>query len=190
MGRFPPVGIQIINNGGGNTPIPPTPTPQTGTPASNGSPIVSTPGSNALVASVNFSNMNVQYFKINLEATKTNIYGEATEKWYYPQVLVRCIVARGTIANSEDEFGVGTAQSITVTIPDAIIQEYNFKPEVGDIMMDRELFYEVNSIDSQFVTAPGSLTQGAQGTTGYILTYVLTGYLTRITKLNLIEYYQ
>lgn len=144
-----------------------------------------------LVSSVLFSNMNVKYFKINLERTKTNIYGEALEKWYYQGLDVKCNIERGITSNGDDEFGVNINQNITVNIPKALLIKYNFLPEVGDILMDRERYYEVNSIDSQFVTIPGvGASNGIQGTTGQIVMYSLTCYLTRITKLNLIEYYQ
>lgn len=146
---------------------------------------------NGLNNSINFSNMNVIYHKINLFATKSNIYGESLEKWYYPPLFVKCFIDRGITSNSDDEFGVNISQTITITISRDYIQKYNFIPEVGDIVMDRERYYEVNSLDSQFFTIPGTATpNGTQGTTGQSLSYVLTCYLTRITKLNLIENYQ
>jgi hypothetical protein len=145
---------------------------------------------NAIVGSVLFSNMNVKYFKINLESTVTNIYQESLEKWYYTGLNVRCSIDRGVTSNAVDEFGVNIAQTINVTIPKALLISYNFMPEVGDIVMDRERYYEVNSIDSQFITIPGvSAGNEKLGTSGQTLTYTLTCHLTRVTKLNLIEYY-
>ena len=88
-------------------------------------------------------------FKINLEQTKTNMYGEAIEKWYYTGVDVRCTLERGPITNTLDEFGVDISNTLTVHIPRALLQSYNFMPEVGDLVFDREKYYEVNSIDSQ-----------------------------------------
>lgn len=144
-----------------------------------------------LVGQTLYTNMNVNYFKINLEETKTNMYGEAIEKWYYNPVNVRCILERGEITNGDDDFGVTIANTLKITIPRALLQSYNFLPEVGDIVMDREKYYEINSIDTQFVTVPGTgASNGILGTTGQVVLYVLQGYLTRITKLNIIPYYQ
>ena len=57
--------------------------------------------------------------------------------------------------------------------------------------MDRERYYELNSLDSQFFTIPGTgAANGVSGTTGQTIIYVLSCYLTRITKLNIIPYYQ
>ena len=71
---------------------------------------------NGLNNTINYGNMNVIYHKINLEATKTNIYGEALEKWYYPPLFVKCLIDRGATTNADDEFGVTVSQTITVSI--------------------------------------------------------------------------
>lgn len=146
---------------------------------------------NTVVASTLYTNMNVGYFKINLEETKTNMYGESLEKWYFSGVNVRCTIDRGKIENTLDEFGVDLTNIITVNIPRALLQSYNFMPEVGDLVFDREKYYEVNSIDSQFITMPGTgASNGNLGTSGQVITYTLTCNLTRTTKLNIIPYYQ
>ena len=149
-------------------------------------------GDDALAAAVDYMNMDVKYFKINLESTKTNMYGEALEKWYYPPLEVKCIIERAEIVNGDDEFGVTVSNDIVVKIPRSSLETYGFFPEVGDIVMDREKMYEINSIDQNFITLPGGT--GAQSTTGdtagVTVLFILKGYLTRITKLNLIEYYQ
>ena len=159
--------------------------------SSGGNTNVGNPLDPIIVSQTLYTNMNVLYHKLNLELTKTNIYGEALEKWYYQPVNVRCTIERGEITFGDDEYGVTVANTIKVNIPKALLQQYNFLPEVGDILMDRERYYEVNSIDTQFVTMPGTNTQNSViGTTGQIVTFVLSGYLTRITKLNIIPYYQ
>ena len=137
------------------------------------------------------TNQTVIYYKINLERTVVNMYGESLEKWYYNGINVRCNIDRGATTNSDDDFGVNVAQNITVNIPRALIQSYNFMPEIGDILMYRERYYEVSGLDSIFTTIPGTnAPNGVLGTTGQITIFTLTCYLTRITKLNIIEYYQ
>ena len=150
------------------------------------------PGDDALTTAVDYMNMDVKYYKINLESTKTNMYGESLEKWYYPPLQVKCIIERAEIVNGDDEFGVTVSNDIVVKIPRSSLDVYGFLPEVGDVIMDREKMYEINSIDQNFITLPGGT--GAQSTTGdtagVTVLFILKGYLTRITKLNLIEYYQ
>jgi len=183
---------------GGTTPSPgtpaggtPPPSPPPAPPPSPGGGTTPTPTpSPAPITPVSYTNMQVGYFKINLESTKTNMYGEALEKWYYPPSIVPCLIDRGETSSTLDEFGVGLSQTITVKIPTSIMQSYNFLAEIGDIVTDRERYYEVSSVDSQFVTLPGTSNASNTATSGVFALYVLTCYLTRTTKLNLIEYYQ
>lgn len=159
----------------------------TGTPANGGGGAADT----ALQTAVDYGNMSVMYYKINLESTKTNMYGEALEKWYYPPLQTKCLITRDAITNGNDEFGVTIANTITVSIPRITLDGYQFLPEVGDVLMDREKLYEVNSIDQNFITLPGGTGQTiSNGTAGVTTIFVLSCYLTRLTKLNLIEYYQ
>jgi len=146
-----------------------------------------------LASMISYTNMSVGYFKINLEQTVTNMYGESLEKWYYPPVQVPCLIERGDFDNPEDEFGVDISQTLTVKIIRDTAESLNFIPEVGDILTDQEKYYEVKVLNTTIITIPGA--GGAQnatgdGNAGEIILYGLTCYLTRITKLNIIPYYQ
>ena len=173
-------------------PIPPSP-PSAPNPPPAGSTIPSSGViDNSIANTINYSNMVVDYFKINLESTVTNIYGEAPEKWYYPAAKVKCLIERGVITNTNDDFGVDATQTLTITIPKQNLESFNFLVEVGDIVSDRERFYEVNNIDSQFITISGggSASNQSTGTTGQVVLFILTCHLTRVTRLNLVETYQ
>lgn len=173
---------------------PEAPVTKPGTPPApamppTGSTIVNEYIEQAAAAAVKFSNMKIGYFKIDLDNTVANLYGEAIEKWYYPPVEVRCLIERGTFTNTDTEYGVEVTQTITVTIPVTYLKELNFIPEVGDIITDQERYYEVSSVDRQFITIPGTGTsESVIGTPGQIILFVLSAYLTRTSKLNLVEY--
>jgi hypothetical protein len=141
---------------------------------------------------INYSNMVVGYFKINLEQTVTNMYGESLEKWYYPPLEVKCLLERGDYTNPDDEFGVGISQTLTVKIIRDQLLDLNFIPEVGDIVTDQERYYEVNTLNTSIITIPGATAQNGNpgGTAGEIVLLNLTCHLTRTTKLNIKEYYQ
>ena len=141
---------------------------------------------------INYSNMVVGYFKINLEQTVTNMYGESLEKWYYPPLEVKCLLERGDYTNPDDEFGVGISQTLTVKIIRDQLLDLNFMPEVGDIITDQERYYEVNTLNPSIITIPGSTSQNANpgSTAGEIVLYSLICHLTRTTKLNITPYYQ
>jgi hypothetical protein len=170
--------------GGIVVPAPPPPlTPPPPPPTGGGLP----PTGPVIYPPADFSNMKVGYYKINLELTKTNIYGESLEKWYYQPFTLSCTIVRNEFTYPDDEFGTNVAHSIVATIYRDTFASFNVLPEVGDIIIDQERYYEVNSINQNLLTLPGA-SIGAAATT--VIQYVLSGNLARTTKLNLIEYYQ
>jgi hypothetical protein len=182
----------------GNFPatVPTASATKSGAPATPSSP--PTVGTNVITnyyidqaaqASVNYSNMKVGYFKIDLYKTKTNMYGESIEKWYYPPLEVKCMIERGEFAYTDTEYGPDVNQTIKVIIPRLNVEALGFTPEVGDIITDQEKYYQVNTVDRSFITIPGSGDAGAAlGTPGQVVLFTLNAYLTRTTQLNLIQY--
>jgi len=193
--KYPPTGASPAPNYAPTAPAqPPTPrpAPPTPLPPPTGSVIVAGAGGliNNLDSQIKYTNQKIGYFKIDLYNTKPNLYGESTEKWYYPPIEVKCLLERGEFTNTDTEYGVDTTQTITVTVSKTEFETtYNFTPEVGDIITDQQRYYEVNSIDRKFVTLPGTGTSSSiVGEPGLIVLYVLSAYLTRTSRLNLIKY--
>lgn len=196
--KYPPTGTGTIINYPPQPPTPPSnppapPQPPT-PPPTTGVVVQPNPGvSNNLDQQINYSNMKVGYFKIDLYNTKSNIYGESLEKWYYPPIEVKCLLERGVITNTDTEFGVDVNQTLTVTVSKTEFETtYNFTPEVGDIVTDQERYYEISSIDRQVVTLPGGIggnpAPNPGNTPNQIILYVLSCYLTRTSKLNILKY--
>lgn len=193
---WPPTGI-----GGGGSPIDTPPVfdpPILPDLPATGSGLGATPSGGggfippSLSGAINYTNMTVGYYKINLEQTVTNMYGESLEKWYYSPLEVKCLLERGDYTNPTDEFGVEIAQTLTVKIIRDQFLALNFMPEVGDIVTDQERYYEVDTLNTSIITIPGTTSQNSipGNTAGEIIMYVLTCHLTRTTKLNIREYYQ
>jgi hypothetical protein len=161
---------------------PPTPPIPTSGPAVLPNPVIN----NAVIAAINNTNERVGYFKIDLYNTKANLYGESTEKWYYPPVEVKCLLERGDVTNTDTEYGVDVSQTLTIKVPiDTFQTTYNFTPEVGDIVSESERYYEISSVNRTVITIPGGTSGGIASQT---IMYILSAYLTRTSKLNLIKY--
>jgi len=141
---------------------------------------------NSIKAAIDVTNERVGYFKIDLYNTKANIYGESTEKWYYPPVEVKCMLERGDVINTDTEYGVDVNQTLTMKVlVDTFQITYNFTPEVGDIVSESERYYEISSVNRTVVTQPGGTPGGIVSQT---IIYVLSAYLTRTSKLNIVKY--
>ena len=165
-------------------PSPPSgpPQPPSGGPAVQPNPVIN----NVINTVINSTNQRVGYFKIDLYNTKANLYGESTEKWYYPPVEVKCILERGDVINTDTEYGVDVNQTLIIKVSlDTFQTTYNFTPEVGDIVSESEKYYEVNSVNRVVETIPGGTPGGIPSQT---IIYVLSAYLTRTSKLNIIKY--
>ena len=142
------------------------------------------------------------FYKFRLDETKVNIYGEASEEKYYTgPILLNCLIDRGDQERPITDVGVDFNRGITFKfLRDDLLnkaQDFNINSpygadlvvETGEIIMYQERYYEVNSIDRKFVTLPGTGTSASVvGEPGLIVLYVLSAYLTRTIRLNLIKY--
>ena len=132
-------------------------------------------------------NSKVQYYKIDLYNTKPNIYGESVEKWYYPPYTLECNIERGDIIFTDTEYGVDENQTCTLYVKKVSLSTLDFTPEVGDVFIDVGRYFEVNGVNVLLTPDP-SLGFQTDGSQAYIVNYVITAYLTRTSKLNLVKY--
>jgi hypothetical protein len=100
----------------------------------------------------------VGYYKINLNETNSNIYGESTEKFYNSPVLANCLIERGDTSFVDDPMGTVTSNRTIVVrffrddlagieVTDFDGNTYNILPEIGDIMLWNEDYFEIDNIN-------------------------------------------
>ena len=89
------------------------------------------------------------YYKLNLTQTKVNMYGEsAGEKFYEAPVLFNALISREAQTNPIDEFGVDFAWNTEFRFFLDDLVDANLVPEVGDIIMYQEGYYEVDNTNA------------------------------------------
>lgn len=88
----------------------------------------------------------VALYKVALEETQANIYGESLEKTFYDPVIMQCIITRGDQVYSTDEFGPDVARDLSFAFLRDDFVDLNLIPEVGDIIMLNEDFFEIDSV--------------------------------------------
>jgi hypothetical protein len=94
----------------------------------------------------NIIQQSVGYYTVNLEKTTSNVYGESTNKTYNDPVLVNCLIERTPPVWTETEFGTDVTQDITVRFLRDILVDINLVPQVGDVMLWQENYYELSGV--------------------------------------------
>ena len=94
----------------------------------------------------------VAYYKFALEQTIANVYGEAPGKNYYEPMKIACLIERQDQSWASDDFGSDVNQSIDFRFLKDELITINLIPEVGDLLLFRNNFYEIDSkIENQLI---------------------------------------
>jgi hypothetical protein len=95
----------------------------------------------------------VGFYKFVLPDSRTNVYGESENKVYFEPMLISCLIDREDQAWSETDFGPDSTQQMTFRFLRTNLVEKNLVPEVGDIVLFNNDYFEFNSIiENQFFT--------------------------------------
>lgn len=88
-------------------------------------------------------------YKVRLEETIDNIYGEANdEKFYDDPILLYCLIERSSQNYPTDELGVDFQWSTQFRFLRDDLIESNILPEVGDIILYQEGYYEITKTNA------------------------------------------
>ncbi len=91
-------------------------------------------------------------FKINLNETKVNLYGEATNKTWHPGVELFVLINKEPQTAAYEGFGPERNQNIEFRFDRLLCEERNTYPEIGDIIFFDNAYFEIdNTTEIQFV---------------------------------------
>jgi|TARA_Y100000385_G_C12961455_1_gene579938 hypothetical protein len=109
----------------------------------------------------NIVTQQCSFYKFKLEETKVNIYGEAAEeKFYIGPVLLNCLIERDPQSYPEADMNINFKQNIIFKfLRDDFLSKAedfntgsvygaNLLPEVGDILLYNEGYYEIHNLSS------------------------------------------
>ena len=131
----------------------------------------------------------IGYYKFALNRTTSNVYGESQGKVFYEPVRIACLINRDDQAWKSDEFGSDIDQILNFRFLKEELKEINLIPEVGDILLFRNNFYEADSRienqlfmgrDSDYALSTETLNFGES------FSIIINTHLSRVEKLNLI----
>ena len=132
----------------------------------------------------------ILYYKLSLEDTEINIYGESLSKIFYTPAKLNCLITRGDQVIDIDDFGpdLGREASFAFLRPDLV--DTNVVPEVGDIVQWHNDFYEVDTVreNQLFLGRDKSYNLASYGNGfGSSLSIILDCHLTRADRVGITE---
>ena len=135
----------------------------------------------------NIIQQSVGYYKIALDKTTPNLYGESLTKSYNDTILVNCLIERTPPTWTESEFGADITQDITVRFLRDILVDIQLVPEVGDVVLWQENYYELSGvIENQLVVGKDPLYSYDDTTDfGSSISIIVTAQYIRPEKLGL-----
>lgn len=93
----------------------------------------------------------VVLFKVNLNETKINLYGESTGKTWHPGVELYALINKEPETAEYDGFGASTNQNIEFRFDRWMCEEKNAYPEIGDVIYFNNSYFEIdNTTETQF----------------------------------------
>ena len=131
----------------------------------------------------------IAYYKFALNQTTINVYGEAPGKNYYEPLKIACLINRSDQSWSSDEFGSDINQSHDFYFLKNDLKDINLVPEVGDIVLFRNNFFEIDSrVENQLILGRDPDYAISTETTdfGDSFSILVSTHISRIEKLNLI----
>jgi len=124
----------------------------------------------------------IEFFKLIVEHSNSNIYGESESKAFYDSILIPCIITKEGKTASMDDYGHTYTRTAQFGISRDMLEKADFYPEVGDIILWDHEYYELDNVDAnQYFTGknPETWPNGTQH--GYSVSVICDAHVTRQT---------
>ncbi len=129
----------------------------------------------------------IGYYKLSLTDTQANLYGEATNKVYLDPVKLNCLITRGDQVIDIQEFGPDLGREASFALLRRDLEDIQLVPEVGDIVMWHEDYYEVDSVKENQLFYGRNNNYNVERASGYgeSISLVLDCHLTRADRVGI-----
>ena len=88
----------------------------------------------------------VVLYKLIIEDSKTNLYGESLNKTYYQGVETTAVIEREASATEYEGFGSDKNQLVEFRFNRFTLEDTGFYPEVGDIIFHNNGYFEIDNV--------------------------------------------
>jgi hypothetical protein len=88
----------------------------------------------------------VVLYKLIIEDSKTNLYGESLSKTYYQGMECNAMIQRDDSQANYEGFGSDTSQNVEFRFNKFTLEDKNFYPEIGDIIFHNNGYFEIDNV--------------------------------------------
>jgi hypothetical protein len=139
-----------------------------------------------------YMDTEVLVYKLNLNATSTNLYDETDVKVYEAPVLIPAVITVDDQIWNTDDYSADITQTATFAFLRDDLVELDVHPDVGDIFEYRSTFFEVDDItENQYYAGKNPDNwfgnPGVNGAYGLNLSIVFKAHMTRQSKVNIVQ---
>ena len=85
-------------------------------------------------------------YKLIIEDSKTNLYGESLSKTYYQGVECNAMIQREDTQSNYEGFGSDQGQTVEFRFNRFTLEDKNMYPEIGDIIFHNNGYFEVDNV--------------------------------------------
>ncbi len=89
---------------------------------------------------------SVVLYKLIIEDSKINLYGESLNKSYYQGVECTAVIQRDDTSANYEGFGSDQSQNVEFRFNRFTLKEKDFYPEIGDIIYHNEGYFEIDNV--------------------------------------------
>jgi len=130
----------------------------------------------------------IEFYKLVVESSNSNLYGESESKSYYDSILIPCIITKDDKNSSMDDYGHTYTRTSKFAIARDILVKADFYPEVGDIVFWDNEYFELDNVDSnQYFIGKNPETWPNGTDHGYSVSVVVDAHATRQTPQGILD---
>jgi len=128
----------------------------------------------------------IEFFKLIVESSNSNIYGESSKKSYYNSILIPCLITKEGKTAAMDDYGHSYTRTAQFAISRDLLERAAFYPEVGDIVFWDNEYYELDNVDAnQYFTGKNPETWPNGSNHGYSVSVICDAHATRQTPTSI-----
>lgn len=130
----------------------------------------------------------ILYYKLDIEETEANIYGEASQKFYYTPLKLNCLIRRGDKDWKEQDYGPDLNRETSFAFFKEDLRDADLLPEVGDIIEWSLDYFEIDGINENQMFLGKDLDYRLNTPLwrfGSSVSVVAKTHMTRVSKLNI-----